>query len=124
MFSLNHSFSKFGCVGISLNVFNPKLLIGSNKGFKIIFNEEEWKNILKNQGVIVSYLYSSNAHCDPINIGNITISFEKLNDSPIIKLHKFNSDYLYFARDTIEGLFEIQEIIDYKFQIIKSQEFE
>lgn len=124
MYGLNKSLSKFICVGISVKDFQPKVEFGSSKGFKIIFNEEEWNLFLEHQGVMANYLTFGNSEYTPINMENLTIYFEKFKDSRVIKLQKYNSDYLYFEKNTMDCLWEIQELINYRIQIIKYQEFE
>ena len=43
----------------------------------------------------------------------------KNSDSRGIKLQKYNSDYLYFEKNTMDFLWEIQELINYTLTNIK-----
>ena len=124
LYCLNSSASKFICVGLSLDDLCPKIQFGNQKGYNIIISEEEWRNLLKNQGVIANYFYSTYGDHFPLNIGDVVIYFEKINECPVIKFKKCNGDYIYFSRETIEKLWEIQELIDYRIIILKKQDFE
>lgn len=122
LFCLNTS--KYVSVGIGLDNFQPKIKIGSQKGFNIILTEEEWRSLLKHQNDVVNYCYSSANNHAPIKIGDVTIYFETTRQQLLlIKLEKFN-DNLYFTKETLDKLWEIQELIDYRIQMLKNQEFE
>ena len=76
IYCFNKFLSKFICVGISVKDFQPKVEFGSSKGFKIIFNEEEWNLFLEHQGVMAHYLTFGNNEITPINIKNFTINWK------------------------------------------------
>lgn len=120
---LNNSSSKFISVGMNLDDFSPLIQIGGQNGFKISLNEEDWKNLLKHQGVIVNYFYSFNDTLQPLKCDDITIYFEKLNQCPVIKIQKNNGNYVCLGSNTVDTLWEVQDIIDYRIEIIKKQEF-
>lgn len=122
LFCLNTS--KYVSVGIGLDNFQPKIKIGSQKGFNIILTEEEWRSILKHQNEVINSCYSRDINHTPIKIGDVTIYFETTSQQLLlIKIEKFN-DNLYFTKDTLDKFWEIQELIDYRIQMLKNQEFE
>lgn len=123
IYYLNNSSSKFVSVGISIIHLTPKILIGGQNGFTVILNEEEWKELKKNQGVMLNYFYSSQADTYPLKIGSVMVYFEKINHFPIIKIQKEGS-YVHLGKESVDQLFEIDEIVDYRIQIIKKQEFQ
>lgn len=124
IFYLNNSSSKFVCVGIGLNDFLPQIVIGGQNSFKIFLNEEEWKSLLQYQGVLVNYFSSFDSYTTPVQFGNITIYFEKFNQCPILKIQKNGGQYICLSGNSMEKLWELQEIIDYRIEMIKKQEFQ
>lgn len=129
IYYLNNSLSKFVCVGLSISDFKPRIRIGGQNGFNIIINEEEWKELQQNQGVLANYFYSSQADTYPLKIGSVTVNFEKMNfekmnQTPIIKIQKFDGSYVCLGKESVDKLIEVDEIVDYRIQIIKKQEFE
>lgn len=123
IYYLNKSTSKFISVGIGLNDFLPKITIGGQNGFKVCLNEEEWNNFLNYQGVLVSYFYAFDGDTTPLKIGNITIYFEKYNQHPILKVQNGDGCYVCLGCDSMDKLWEIKEIIDYRIGMIKRQDF-
>ena len=123
IYYLNKSSSKYICVGISLSNFTTKISISGQNGFHINLTEEEWYGVEKNEGIIANYFYSAQADTQPLKIGNLTVCFEKLNQNPIIKFFKQES-YVVLGKESVDKLMDIKEIVDYRIQMVKKQEFQ
>lgn len=123
IYNLNNSLSKFVCVGMSVLDFAPRILIGGQNGFNIILTDEQWKDLQKNQGLVLNYFYSSEAETYPLKIGDIMVYFENINQFPIIRIQKGGS-YVRLGKESVDKLFELEEIVEYRIQIIKKQEFQ
>lgn len=126
IFYLNNSASKFVSVGLSLRDFTPRVIIGGQKGFKIFFNENEWSQLLSNQGIISNYFYSTNTYPEtqPLKISNFTIYFERTKQCPMIRIQSFEGRYIYLGKESVDKLIELEELVYYRIQLIVSQEFE
>ena len=124
IYYLNNSSSKFVGVGIALSDFEPKIVFGGQNGFSVILDEEEWDSFKKNEGLLANYFYSFSADLDaPLKIGNVTICFEKIMNSPVVKILK-HEKYVFLGKESIDKLLEVKEILDYRIQMVKKQEFQ
>jgi hypothetical protein len=123
IYFLNKSSTKFVTVGISIDDFSPKIHISGQNGYKISINEDEWKSLVKYEGVISNYFYSFTSNFSPIKLGNISIYFENYNEIPILKIQKNGEYYVLLSTSSVFKLFEIKDIIDYRLQVFKKQDF-
>lgn len=121
---LNKSLSKYISVGLSTRDFSIKVVVGGQNGYTVCFKEEDWKEYVKHQGVITNYFYCSNSTTFPITFDDIVIEFEKTHQLTVIKIKNKYKNYVSLARETVDKLWEIQELINYRIQILKQQEFE
>lgn len=124
IFFLNKSSSKFVIVGISNQDFSPKIIIGGKNGFSITLSEESWNSFCNHRGVIENYFCFPQQINEPmLNIDNFKLYFEKVNSLPVIKIKEEYSRYVYLGYESIETLWRLKEVVDYRISIIKKQEF-
>lgn len=124
VYYINNSNSKYVNIGLNICDFKPRILIGGQTGFYIVFTEENWKNFLNQQGILVNYFHSNLIDTSPLHFDDITIYFEKINDTYIIKIQKSDGFYVRLAKETLDKLWDIEELINYRIQMLKNQEFE
>lgn len=121
-YHLNKSRSKFVSVGLCRNFgYEPCIKLMGNKNDVLVFTEEEWRDLLKYQGVITNYLYA-NAATEPLNTEYCSIFFEQISSTRVIKIWKNNSS-IYLGYETICNLWEILPIINYRIDMLKIQQF-
>lgn len=121
---LNKSNSKYISVGIGLNNLEPIIHIGGQNGFLIAISEQEWKQIVNYQGVIANYFYFNVADSKPLKIHDLTIYFEKSSQCSYIRIQKDGGKYVSLGVDSVDTLWQVKELIDYRINIIKKQGFD
>lgn len=121
---INNSFSKYVNVGLSIIDFKPRILLGGQNGFHIIFTEENWKKFLGLQGVIANYFHSFLPNTSPIQFDGFTVYFENNNGYFLIKIQSSNGHYIRLAKETVDKLWNIEELINYRITILRKQDFE
>lgn len=121
-YQLNKSKSKFVSTGLSYDYwYAPCIKLTGNRLDTIIFEESEWNDFLRYQGIITNYLYT-NDKAEQIDAENFTIQFEKISYSRVIKIVKNNS-YIYLGYESICKLWEALPLIKYRIEMLKRQQF-
>lgn len=124
-YSLNKSNTKFVNIGLLVEKnFEPCIEFSGQKQQSVVMSEEDWKILLQYQGVIANYLCSSATYREPIiDLQNITIHFEVINQTPIMKIKK-NESYVYMGNETACNLWHQIPLIEYRLNILYKQKFE
>lgn len=121
-YDLNPSSSKYVSVGIDEN-FDPCVKIGGlKKAYSVLFSELEWKNLLKQQGVITNGLYP-NSSDNPVITETFIIKFENINDKRIINIGK-GSEMIYLGYESVYKLWELVPLINYRIDMLKRLDFQ
>lgn len=122
-YHLNNSLSKFVSVGLAFNDLTPRIIIGGQQGFQIILHEGDWNTFVSYEGVIANYFYS-NVGAEPLVIGKITVLLEKFNNFNIIKIQDGDANYICLGCESVDKLWALKDLVEYRIQILKKQEFE
>jgi len=122
---LNKSKSKWVSVGFSLErKYNPIIKIGGIKNNQcIILNEDQWISFLNNEGIMMNFIHSNSLGWQPMQGNGYEIHFVFIKDSRIIKITQEGGNEIFLAGDTINQIMKLAELIKYRFNMLKSQEF-
>lgn len=124
-FFLDKYNTKFVNVGLSLeNDFQPCIELGSAQS-SVILREEDWNDLVRNQGIISNCFYGHGILHNPIKIGNISITTEKFDDVNAILIQQDNGDgYVYLSCAAVEQLWNLIPVIEYRLESLKFQQFD
>ena len=125
IYYLNKSKSKWVSVGLSVErKYDPIIKLGGCKNNQnVIFNEDQWISFLNNQGIMLSFIYSNGFGWQPMQGKGFEIHFVFINESRIIKITQGDANEVFLAGDTINELVSLTNLIKYRFDMLKSQEF-
>lgn len=125
IYYLNKSKSKWVSVGFSLErKYDPIIKLGGCKyNQKVIFTEDQWNSFLNNQGIMLSFIYSTGFGWQPMRGNGFEIQFVFIKDSRIIKLVQDGGNEIFLAGDTINEVVRLANLIKYRFDLLKDQEF-
>lgn len=121
----NKSKSKWASVGFSLErKYSPVIKLGGSKNNQnVIFNEDQWISFLNNQGIMLNFIYSTDFGWQPIHGNGFEIHFILIKDARIIKITQDGGNEIFLAGDTINELTKMMNLIKYRFDILKAQDF-
>lgn len=125
VYYINKSRSKWVSVGFLLErKYTPVIKLGGYKyNQHILFNEDQWISFLNNQGVMLSFIYSNSYGWQPMQGDGYEIHFIFMGDSRVIKITQDGGNELYLAGDTINELVNLVNLVKYRFDMLKFQEF-
>ncbi|XP_050516050.1 uncharacterized protein LOC126890924 [Diabrotica virgifera virgifera] len=122
-FQLNRSKCKFVSIGLKYGAeCIPVITLCGNQGQRVIFTEEDWKDLLYYQGVITNYLYTVG---DSVSIDrkNYSVEFEKVQEAKVIKISQTNC-YIYLGYESICKLWEVLPLIQHHINHLKQGSFD
>lgn len=124
IYFLNKSRNKFVCVGFDPNInFSPVVKMAGMKNQSVCFDENEWKELIQNQGIITNYFYDlAVQQWKPIKLNFKTIHFLAIDGKKIIKIED-NDGEVFLGWESISELWNLLSIILYRIDILKAQEF-
>lgn len=125
-YPLNKSRTKFVAVGFGCyQPFAPAVVIYGQKNDVAVFNETEWNALMENQGIISSYFSSKDFHPQSLNISNgKRIKFNSVGGKKVIILQDWAGSEVYLGLESITECWELQHLLEYRIQLLKSLEFE
>lgn len=125
VYYINKSKSKWVSVGFSLErKYIPVIKLGGFKNKQnVTFDEEQWISFLNNQKNMLGFIYSKSTGWQPMSGNGYEIHFVFIGDSRIIKITQDGGNEIFLAGDTINELINLVNLIKYRFDILKSQEF-
>lgn len=126
IYNLNKSKSKTVAVGLSPKCsLKPVVKISGNKYKQCaIFDESEWENFLKNQGIITNYFIVQDEFWQPIVGKKFTIEFSMYNKVKIVKIHTEKNLDVILAYESLCWLWELLPLITYKLDMLRKQQFD
>lgn len=120
--NLNKSGSKFLVVGLSVTDLFPKIQVcGGNA--RITLNEDQYRHLQSHINSLFKFFYGDGTIPQPLDLGGVTVQYECFDGVKIVKLLK-DSKYLCLGIESVYQLNELDEVILYKLQQLRSQEFE
>lgn len=120
--NLNKSGSKFLVVGLSVTDFFPKIqVVGAN--VKITLSEEQYRQLQNHTNSLFKFFYGDGTIPQPLDLGGVTVQYDCFDGVKIIKLLK-DGKYLCLGKESVYQLNELDEVIHYKIQQLRNQEFE
>jgi hypothetical protein len=125
VYYLTKSKSKWVSVGFSLErKYNPVIKLGGNKNNQqVVFNEDQWISFLNNQGSMLNYIHSNSFGWNPMQGNGYEIHFVFVGDTRIIKITQCGENEIFLAGDTINEIANLADLVNYRFGILKNQEF-
>lgn len=123
---LNPSRSKYISIGIYFkdNCFNPCVCIGGVK-FKnfVLLDDGDWGRFLTFKQQITSSM-ANFENSESIKLNSCTITFENFNDLTVLKLEDYFANSVYLANESLVGLWNLSEIIQYRLDVLKALNFD
>lgn len=125
IYYLNKSKSKWVSVGYSLEKnYQPVLKIGGHKNNQtVVLNEEQWLSLLQNQGNMFNFIHSKTFGWNPIMENGYQLHFVFIGLNRIIKISQDGGNEVFLAGETINDLISLQNLVKYRFDILKNQDF-
>ena len=124
-YHINKSKSKWISVGYSIErKYEPVIKLGGIKNNQcVVFNENQFTSFLNNQGIMMSFIYSTTSGWQPMKVDGYEIHFVFIGDSRIIKIVQDDNNEIFLAGDSINEIVNLSDLIKYRYDIIKCQDF-
>lgn len=123
-YPLNNSLSKYVSVGLQTHSgFPPTITLRGNRNDWVNFNEEEWKTLVENQGVISNYLYSYELQFAPLIVGRKTIWFQKVEKKKVIRICDPDGSEVYLAVESVDELWQLLPILEFRLAQLRTVDF-
>ncbi|CAH2015428.1 unnamed protein product [Acanthoscelides obtectus] len=122
-YHLNPSKSKWISIGRAYQwSFHPVINISGLKNNGVTLNEEDWYEILNQEGVITNFFFSDDIF-HSISANSVCITFERFPDFQTIKIEDRWRNVVYLGKETVLKLFQLAPLIAYTINMLKTQEF-
>ncbi|CAH1960956.1 unnamed protein product [Acanthoscelides obtectus] len=123
-YHLNPSKSKWITIGRAYQwSFQPVINIKGLKTEGVTLNEEDWYEVLNQEGIITNFFFSDDIFY-PIQGNSFCISFDRFPDFQTIKIEDRWSKVVYLGKETVFKLFQLAPLIAYTMNMLKTQEFQ
>lgn len=125
-YSLNKSRTKFISVGLcSYGSFPPAVLINGQRGGWVCLDQNEWRALVENQGVISNYLLNDGFY-PQVGVhlsGMKKISFIMVQRKKVILLQQRGGSEVYLGSESLSECWELLPLLEYRMELLQSQEF-
>ena len=122
---LNKSKSKWISIGFSLEKkYIPVVKLGGYKNNQnVIFTEDQWVSFLNQQGIIMGFIHSDSFGWQSMEGNGFQLHFILIKESRVIKITQEGGNCVYLAEDGINEANKLADLIQYRLDLLKSQEF-
>lgn len=124
-YSLNKSQSKHVSVGLqAYGGFPVVIQIRGTRNDWVQFLETEWIAFLEQQGILSNYFYSSESQWSPLNLGQKTILFQKVDAKRILRIQDRDGPEVCLGQESLEELWQLLRLLEFRVQTLKDLDFE
>lgn len=125
---LNKSKTKNVSIGLAPQLaFSPVLKIcgnnNNNNNQSMVFEKEEWLNLLDNETNLRNYFQSGDVHWAPVSVGSKLISFHTIKYKKVIKITKSDSE-LWLGWESVVEMFHLAHLINKRWEFLTLNTFE
>lgn len=121
---LNKSHSKWVCVGLLPdNFFEPMVKIVGVKKQCVTFNEEEWKEFMKQSVNLKKYFDYCSGNFPTVDISNFKLSCECFDGvNKILKIEN-DGDMLYLSYEGLTELWRMRKVVESRFVLLRNLKY-
>lgn len=125
VYFLNKSKCKWVCIGLAPHLrFSPVVKLCGTKTSGIWFTEEEWKQLVDNQGVLLNYFNAVDTPWPPMSIGIKTIHFHTMTQNKrLIKIQDMGEKEIFLGWESVLECMELISLIEYRLDMLRNQQF-
>lgn len=124
VYALNKSNTKFVAVGLRPHSgFNPVIHIFGVKTEGVVFDEQEWKELVEQQVCLVKYFSTRELDVLPPKISQKTIKYQTIRGDKVLAIRDERGIEVFLGQSSVYELLDLVGLIDYRVEILKGLDF-